>query len=135
MIALRRSFKLVAGCSVLLALVGTCPAHAQMVSGSAMPGYGDTFGIDLKAQLKYHAELAQSSAPGNVLWPGEQPTFTIQIQNGDTTPILGPGKIDIIRYGSKGLPGDIWTPVAYKIGDTPRCPSMPISRPTGFRTS
>jgi len=58
-----------------------------------------------------------------VLWPGDKPAFTFQIENNLDKPIEMQASVDVIRYGTKGKPGDIWKPDMFKIAD---CGSVPI---------
>jgi hypothetical protein len=64
----------------------------------------------------------RSSASANTLWPGEKPKFTFQITNNTNNLISENGKIEIIQYGSKGIPNDVWLPEMYKIGDVQSIP-------------
>ena len=100
--------------AVALLAVGT-PGRAQMVAGKDMPGYAETFG--LAAPPTYKALLTECSIPGNVLWPGDAPSFTFQIQNDGDAPLTAAGRVEVIAYGTKGAPGDVWTPHVYKITD------------------
>ena len=51
--------------------------YAQMVTGERLDGYTETTGILLNQRsYPYKAQLITCSAPGNVLWPGDKPTFT-----------------------------------------------------------
>jgi len=94
------------------------PASAQMVTGRRIPGYAETFGVVLdQKSYAYQAHLIESSAPGNILWPGEQPAFTIQLVNNTDQPIQAAGKVDLIAYGTRGRPGDIWVPQMFRIAD------------------
>ena len=100
----------------VLALVALAmPGRAQMVAGKDMPGYAETFG--LTGIPTYKAQLLDCTAPGNVLWPGDAPTFTFQIQNDGDAPLTAAGKVEVIPYGTKGVPGDIWTPHVIKTAD------------------
>ncbi|MCX7049186.1 MAG: hypothetical protein NTX50_27340 [Candidatus Sumerlaeota bacterium] len=104
------------------AMVIACVAslsQAQMVSGAKMPGYGVTLGLDADRESKtYKAQFIEGSAPGNVLWPGEQASFTFQIVNLSNEAIACDGTVEVIAYGTKGRPGDIWVPDMFKIGDS-----------------
>lgn len=97
------------------ALLFSSASHAQMVTGTSMKDYDKTFGVDSKLRPDARALLAKSSVPGNVLIPGEQPRFEIQLQNTLDTPLQISGKIEVIAYGTRGIPGDIWTPETYRI--------------------
>jgi hypothetical protein len=56
------------------------------------------------------------TAPGNVLWPGEQASFTFQLVNNSKEPLAGTGQVELIAYGTKGQPGDIWAPLVVSMG-------------------
>ena len=98
-------------------------ASAQMVTGSKVPGFSETFGVVLDQRTyAYSAQLIQSSVPANILWPGEQPKFVFQLTSTSDQPIKGPAKVDVIHYATRGRPGDIWKPDMYKIGDVVSLP-------------
>lgn len=64
----------------------------------------------------------RSSAPANILWPGEKVKFTFQVINNTNVSISVDAKIENIRYGSKGIPNDIWLPEMFKIEDVQSIP-------------
>ena len=111
----------------LAASGGAKRTDAQMVTGQSMPGYAETFGVttDLRSAA-YSVALIESSVPGNILYPGEQPKFSFQIVNHQDKPINAQGKAEIVAYGTKGQPGDIWAPRVFKIGS-------PVSVPIAVR--
>lgn len=112
----RSRFVLSIGLAAALLACGMT-AGAQMVTGKDMPGFADTFGLKAGTNSPaFTAVLARSSVPGNVLWPGEQPRFTLQISNNTDNPIRRHGRIEIVAYGTRGQPGDIWVPRVFKIG-------------------
>ena len=106
--------------SALLFCVSGQVARAQMVEGAKIPGFAATFGLPIAVPGTpvppplYTARLYDSSVPGNVLWQGEQPTFTLQIASDQ--PLKTTGKVEVIQYGTKGRPGDIWVPDMFRIG-------------------
>jgi len=59
----------------------------------------------------------RTSSPANLFWPGEKPKFTFLIANNTKEPISTDAKVEIIQYGSKGIPNDIWLPEMFKIAD------------------
>jgi hypothetical protein len=108
---------------LLLALC-TLSGLAQMVSGLKMKALDTTLGLDLtNTRDPYTAQFLRGTAPGNILWPGEQASFTFQLVNTTKTPLQTAGKVECIAYGTKGIPGNIWLPLVYKIGD---CGASPI---------
>jgi len=101
---------LLAGILVILAF----PAHAQ-VSGSAMANYAQTFGLQPdQTHYDYSVKMLSSSAPGNILFPGDFETVSFQVINNTQEPLNTQGKIDVIDYGTHGQPGDVWTPVVFQ---------------------
>jgi hypothetical protein len=100
---------------LLLLLSLALPGWAQMVTGRDMSGYAETFG--LSESPTYQVQVVESSIPGNVLWPGDKPTWTFQVLNASDMPLDASGKVEVIAYGTKGASGDIWTPHVFKISD------------------
>ncbi len=104
-----------------LSLLGVClPGRAQMVTGAAMPGYTETFG--LAGSPAYKVQIVGSSVPGNILWPGDKPRFTFQMLNDGGQALNAAGRVEVIAYGTKGVPGDVWTPHVFKIADVGAVP-------------
>ena len=64
----------------------------------------------------------RSSAPANILWPHEKAKFTFQVVNNTNVSISVDAKIENIRYGSRGIPNDIWLPEMFKIEDVQSIP-------------
>jgi hypothetical protein len=106
--------------SLLLWLIATSwapgPAVAQMVSGPKIPGYAETFGLPAAKPAGWSATLVESSAPGNVLWPDESPTFTVQVVNQTGEALDVHAKADVIEYATRGRPNDVWVPDMFKVG-------------------
>ncbi len=102
----------------LLSKISLIPSSAQMVTGRSMTDFQKTFGVSKdEGSLNYRVVPIESSVSGNILFPGEQPKFTLQFVNIGTSPLPKTGKIDIIAYGTKGKPGDVWVPTVFKIAD------------------
>ena len=119
----------------IAAFIEPRPTAAQMVSGSKMPGFAEAFGVKLdQRSYPYTATLIESSVPGNILWPGEQPTFTVQVVNNTDAPIRMTAKVDLVAYGTKGHPGDIWKPDVAKFGDAGSTPVEIDLAARGFAT-
>ena len=106
----------------VLAAIAFSPERvfAQMTVGEKMKHFDDVFGLTGHVATTYTAVLAESDVPANILWPGEQPKWTIQLQNDTKAAIKTTGKIEVIRYGTRGMPGDVWTPDVVKFDDA-RC--------------
>ena len=116
-------WKIAGACLALIVWNARGAANAQMVTGRDMPGYTETFGVaNGQDKAPYSVALIESSAPGNLLYPGEQPKFTFQIVNNQDRPLVAQGKAEIIAYGTKGQPGDIWAPRVFKVGNPASVP-------------
>ncbi len=112
----------IAGSLGLLALC-TTNASGQMVTGSDMTDFNAVFGLkERPGQQEIEPKLTACSIPGNVLWPGDKPTFTISVTNKTDSPLTLTGKVSVIAYGTKGKAGDIWTPTVVKFGDSGTVP-------------
>jgi len=101
-------------------LAGYSPARAQMVTGKDIPGFAETLGVtaDRAAQTWAMEELAIRTGEKdsvNVLWPGETASLTLLITNKSSERLLAHGRIEVIRYGTRGRPGDFWTPDMFSI--------------------
>jgi hypothetical protein len=109
---------------VLLGALSITPAFAQMVSGEKVKNYTDVFGVQIDQRFyPYDVTLIDSKPAGNILQPGEQPVLTLLFTNNGTEPIQNASaKIDVMQFGSKGIPGDIWLPQLFKIADLPSLP-------------
>ncbi len=84
-----------------------------MTTGSAMEDFAKAFNLSAKG---WSVQQIRCSRGANVLWPGDDVTFTFFIKPGQ--PYKGPLKADVIRYGTRGKPGDWWKPVVFKIAET-----------------
>ncbi|MBD3268120.1 hypothetical protein GF373_15765 [bacterium] len=91
--------------------------EGQMKTGAKMKDYHAVFGLEPNAKNPYQAIVFKSNAPGNVFFPGEAPAFSFQIQNNMDQPLRGEGKVELIAYGTRGIPGNIWLPEVFKIDD------------------
>ncbi len=112
-------------CGLLLGLLFTAllSASAQMVTGASIPGFSATMGLE-KGQkaTAYAASFDKCSIPGNVLWPGDTATFDFTLRNTTDQPIAVTGKLEVIAYGTKGQPNDIWVPSMFRIATTGALP-------------
>lgn len=84
-----------------------------MTTGSAMEEFGKTFNLTAKG---WRVQQIGCSQGANVLWPGDQAEFTFFVRPGQ--PYKGPVKAEVIRYGTKGKPGDWWRPIVFKLAET-----------------
>jgi hypothetical protein len=121
---------------LLLALfLATVPAAAQMKSGFEMTNFREVMGLTKEREATgYTVTFIRSSAPASVLWTGEQADFTFQVVNKGDAAIAATGKIDLIAYGTKGQPGDIWVPIVEKHADLPSLPLAVTIAKGGYAT-
>ena len=91
------------------------PAAAQMVSGTKIPGFNETFGLKGERTPAITVEFIESSAPANVLWPQEQASFRFQVANRTDQAVQIQAKVRLIAYATKGRAGDIWIPDMFAV--------------------
>jgi hypothetical protein len=95
----------------------------QMREPADWLNYETTFGVKNNQRFSdFDVYCIRSSAAANVFWPGEKAKFTFQIINNTGIPVSEEAKVEIIRYGSKGIPNDIWLPEIFKISDVQSVP-------------
>ena len=98
-------------------------AIAQMVEGQDIPEFGKTFGVmPHRKDYKVAAVFMDTNIPGNVLWPGDSLTITLQLVNNLSRAVDVKGNVVAISYGTKGNAGDIWTPAMFKIKEEDKVP-------------
>ncbi|MHB1035152.1 MAG: hypothetical protein ACYC0Y_10950 [Pirellulales bacterium] len=97
----------------------TSVAEAQMVTGQRMEGFAQVFGLEGAPAKGWSVFETACSVPANVLWPDDEATFTFRIENKDGAAIRGPAKVHLVHYGTRGRPGDVWSPLVFKIVDLP----------------
>lgn len=116
-----------------LLVVSTLCGNAQMVDPYNWAGYEQVMGV--KNGLRhydYDIKTTYSSAPANVFWPSENVKFTFQLVSHTEEPIDVMASVQIIRYGARGIPNDIWLPEMYKIEDIQTL-SVPVKiSPNGY---
>src|SRR5579883_720408 len=91
-------------------------ARAQMVTGTEMEDFAKSFQTSAKG---WSVQQIGCSLGANVLWPGEKANFTFFVKPGQ--PFKGTLKAEVIRYGTKGKPGDWWKPIVFAIETTSSC--------------
>lgn len=99
----------------VLLIISRFSSIAQMKAPEDWVNYEQVLGV--KNNLRhydYEVIAIRSSTSTNILWPGEQPSYTIQIVNKGNEPMQAAGRIDLIRYGTKGRPNDVWLPEMVK---------------------
>jgi len=107
-------------------------SRAQMVTGRDMTDFRPAFGLDHNPPgAIYEASLVRSSVSSNILWPGDRPSFTIKIENQSDQPLQVKGSVEVVAYGTKGKPGDVWVPTVYKISDAGAVPISVDASPKG----
>ena len=115
---MRRLFLLFLGAAAL-----AVPASAQMKSGDQMNHYAEVFGVSLRQPAyAYDIALIGSEPAANILAPGQQPVLTFLLTSHLDHPLRAAAKIDVLSYGTRGIPGDIWQSDLYKIADLPAVP-------------
>ena len=101
-----------------LAVVGAlalacCPqAKAQMVTGAGMTDFKETFGLSAKG---WSVQQTGCSLGANILWPGEEADFTFYLKPGQ--PWKGRVRVEVVPYGTRAAPGDMWKPIVFKIAE------------------
>jgi hypothetical protein len=71
---------------------------------------------------KLRVDLIESSIPGNILFPGEQPRLTFQIVNKTNQPLRAKGTLDLVRYGLATIGEEVFKQRMYKMGDAGSTP-------------
>ena len=112
MMNFRVVIRLLSLCSMLL--VSTFSLAGPL---EKMGNYAEVFGL-AKDQLttSYSVQEIISSAPANVLWPGDSASFTLQITNKTNVPIDAEGRLEVINYGTYSDPQDSWKQLISKYG-------------------
>ncbi len=99
-----------------------------------MIDYETTFGLaEEQKASSYSVYVLESNAPGHAFLPGEDPEFTIQIQNETNDKLSGTAEIEIMRYGQKGVPGVQWRPRIVKLEDVGSVPIDVKIEPGGWQ--
>lgn len=68
-------------------------------------------------QYDFDVTVIASANTTNIMWPGEQPHYAIQLVNNLSEDIDTDGKIEVIQIGTTKLNNNIWLPGIYKIAD------------------
>ena len=102
--------------SSLFVLAAGAPLPAQMVSGPAMTDFNKVFNLPAKPG-SVGVDYLGCDSPANILYPGEQPTFKFRLHNTTGTAITGSATAELVPFGTKGAPGDIWVPIVIANGD------------------
>jgi len=110
---------------------GLVPAAAQMKTGKGMKNYNAV--LRLGGKSDFNVILTKVSSPACIFHPGEKPVFTFQLQSRLDKPIRVGGKVDVLAYGTRGIPGDIWVPDVFLVRDPPDLPIDVDLPPKGFQ--
>ncbi len=106
---------------------------AQMKEPQDWVGYEQVLGVKNGLRsYQYDVALIGSSAPANVFWPGDPIRLTFQLVNRTSEPIRIQGKIKVIRYGTRGIPNDIWLPKMVKLDYEKTVPVSIDIAPNGY---
>ncbi|RAJ87273.1 hypothetical protein CLV59_10122 [Chitinophaga dinghuensis] len=117
--------------TILLAVVQS--AQCQMKDPQDWAGYEEVLGV--KNGLRsydYDVNLIESSAPANVFWPGDAIRLQFQLLNNTNQAIDMDAKAYVIRYGTKGIPNDIWLPQMVKMNYEKVIPVKLHITPNGY---
>lgn len=87
-----------------------------MVTGRSIPGFRPTFGLeDGQAARDLALEELRSTPPANILHPDEALELVFKLTNKSPQPLDLEGRWEVIQYGTKSRPGDVWVPDMFKI--------------------
>lgn len=89
---------------------------SQMKAPQDWVDYEKVMGV--KNNLRYYdydVTLIESSAPANVFWPGDKVCFKFQLLNNTKDVIDTEATVHVFRYGTRGIPNDIWLPRMVKL--------------------
>lgn len=121
-----------------LLLLATCTLllqglSAQMKAPEDWINYESVMKVKKNQRLyDYDVSCISTSSPANLFWPGEKAKLTFQLVNRTNTPISEDAKVELIQYGSKGVPNDIWLPEMVKIADIQSIPIKVTIPVNGF---
>ncbi|MBS1605620.1 MAG: hypothetical protein JST42_23345, partial [Bacteroidetes bacterium] len=103
---------------LVLCLLIAASSRAQMVPPQNWVDYEKVLGVtnDLH-HYDYDVYPVSSAVATGVWWPEDKPAYTIAVVNNGDQPIQTKGRIDIIRYGTRGRPNDVWLPEMVKLAD------------------
>jgi len=120
----RRIGSSVLGLVAAMALLAAAPARAEGPQ-SALDGEGQNEAFNLGAAgytKDFNVHLVESSVPGCVLYPKDQPALTFQIVNLTDKPIKGKGRTELIAYHTWQQPDDSFSRGFAKVKDLGHTP-------------
>lgn len=112
----RPQSRLIALLVALLLVVVPAMSDAQMRTGAGMKDYRSALRLN-EAASPFSVALLDTGKPGSIFHPGDVPELKFQIQNRTDAPIKRTGKLELLAYGTRGIPGDIWQPEVFAIGE------------------
>lgn len=96
---------------------------AQMRDPWEWVNYEKVLGVqNNQRSYNFDVQCISTSATANIFWPGEKARFTFQLTNNLNEPIVAEANVEVIQYGSKGIPNDIWLPEMFKMAVTETIP-------------
>ncbi|WP_343667941.1 hypothetical protein [Chitinophaga sp.] len=105
----------------------------QMKAPQDWVGYEKLLGVKNGLRsYNYDVNLIESSAPANIFWPGDHIRLKFQLTNNTNEAISVDGTMYIVRYGTKGIPNDIWLPEMVKLGYEKAVPVKLNIAPNGY---
>lgn len=100
---------------LVLQFIFTCNS-GQMRAPEEWRNYDTELNLQSRQRLSlYDVYCISSSAEANVFWPGEKVKLSFQLVNHTGEVISTNARIEVVRYGTRGIPGDIWLPEFKKI--------------------
>lgn len=117
----------------ILSVLFSITIFPQMKAPQDWMGYEEIMGV--KNNLRFYdfdATLIESTVPANVFWPGDNINFRFQLINNTQEAINTDAKIYIFRYGTKGIPNDIWLPQIVKMDYEKVIPAHVSITPNGY---
>lgn len=97
--------------------------NAQMKAPDEWLNYESVLGLKNNQRFyDFDVYCIRTSSPANLFWPGEKTKFTFQLVNNTNKPMSIDAKVELISYGSKGIPNDIWLPEMFKIAEIQSIP-------------
>ena len=118
---------------ILLILFIVPGIHAQMRDAPDWKNYESVLNVK-NNQRKYDFDVycIRTSSTANLFWPGEKAKFIFQLVNNTNEAISADAKVEVIQYGAKGIPNDIWLPEMTKIADIQSIPVKVNISANGF---
>ena len=108
---------------IIISLLALVQSNAQMMAPEKWVNYEKVLGVKNNQRFyNFDVYCIQTSSPSNIFWQGEKAAFTFQVVNNTNSSMSVDAKVELISYGSKGIPNDIWLPEMFKTGDEQSIP-------------